>query len=77
MTHYERMEAGLIYDPADQEIMDEQLPNMDRLYEFNQTKPSETDRRQAFMKEVFAECGENCWIEPPFYANWGGAHLHL
>ncbi|MBQ9824274.1 MAG: sugar O-acetyltransferase [Solobacterium sp.] len=77
MSHYERMEAGLIYDPSDEEIMNEQLPNMDRLYDFNHTRPSETDKRQAFMKEVFAECGENCWIEPPFYANWGGAHLHL
>ena len=63
MSHYERMEAGLIYDPSDEEIMNEQLPNMDRLYDFNHTRPSETDKRQAFMKEVFAECGENCWID--------------
>lgn len=23
------------------------------------------------MKEMFAEIGENCYIEPPFYANFG------
>ena len=29
------------------------------------------------MHEVFAECGENCYIELPLRANWGGHHLHL
>ncbi len=33
--------------------------------------------RQQYMKEVFAACGENCYIEPPLHANWGGHHLHL
>ena len=29
------------------------------------------------MKEMFSEIGENCYLEPPFHANWGGAHMHL
>ena len=29
------------------------------------------------MKEMFAELGEDCYIEPPFYSNFGGAHVHL
>lgn len=29
------------------------------------------------MKEVFAECGENNYIELPFHANWGGSHVHF
>lgn len=29
------------------------------------------------MQEVFAECGDNCYIELPFRANWGGHHVHL
>ncbi|MBQ8972849.1 MAG: sugar O-acetyltransferase [Clostridia bacterium] len=77
MTQYERMVAGLIYDPADEEIMNEQLPFMDELWAFNQLKPSQFAEKQAYMKRVFAECGENCYIELPFRANWGGHHLHL
>ena len=77
MTQYERMVAGLIYDPGDKEIMDEQMPFLDKLWEFNQLKPSEFDKKEKYMKEVFAECGENCYIEPPFRANWGGHHVHL
>ena len=26
---------------------------------------------------MFAEAGEGCYIEPTFYANWGGRHVHL
>ena len=29
------------------------------------------------MKEMFAEIGEDCYIEPPLHANWGGRHIHF
>ena len=77
MSQYERMVKGLIYNPDDPEIKAEQNPLMDRLYEFNQLRPSQAKEKEQYMKEVFAECGENCYIELPFYANWGGKHLHL
>ena len=76
MTQYERMVAGLIYDPRDPEVMDEQVPFQDRLLEFNQLKPSDYEAKQAYMKEVFAACGENNYIELPFHANWGGHHTY-
>ena len=77
MTQYERMVNGLIYDPADDEIMKEQVVFQDMLWAFNQLKPSEYDKKQRYMKEIFAECGENCYIELPFHANWGGHHVHF
>ena len=77
MTQYERMVNGLIYDPADEEIMKEQVAFQDMLWTFNQLRPTEYDKKQTYMKEVFAECGENCYIELPFHANWGGHHVHF
>lgn len=77
MTQYERMVNGLIYDPANDEIMKEQVMFQDLLWAFNQLKPSEYDKKQKYMKELFAECGDNCYIELPFHANWGGHHVHL
>ncbi|MDO5133171.1 MAG: sugar O-acetyltransferase [Eubacteriales bacterium] len=77
MTQYERMVRGLIYDPADREILDEQSIYQERLREFNQTNPAEYEKQQQYMRTVFAECGENCYFTLPFYANWGGHHLHL
>lgn len=71
------MHNGELYYPNEESIFDEQLKKLDLLYEFNSTRPTEQKRRQALMKEMFAEVGENCYLEPPFHANWGGAHMHL
>lgn len=76
-TTKERMHTGELYLPGDPEIMEEQTLCLERLYEFNQTRPSESEKRQQLMKEMFAEIGENCYIEPPFHANWGGRHCHF
>ena len=77
MTQYERMEQGLLYDPGDPEILAEQVPLQDALWEFNRLKPSDHEGKQRYLREVFAECGENCCIELPFHANWGGRHVHF
>ena len=77
MTEYEKMEKGLIYNPGDEEILREQVGYQDKLWEFNQLKPSQYSEKMKFMKEMFAECGDNCYIELPFRANWGGHHVHF
>lgn len=77
MLNYKRMIDGLIYDPADKKILNEQQKYQDRLWEFNQLKPSQIQEKEKYMKEVFAECGENCYIELPFHANWGGHNVHF
>lgn len=73
----DKMRSGELYLPDDDEIMSVQLQCLDRLYDFNMTRPTELDRRQSLMKQMFAEIGENCYIEPPFHSNWGGHHVHF
>lgn len=41
------------------------------------TRPSEMDKRNAIMKEMMGDVGKDCYIEPPFHANWGGKHVHF
>ncbi|MBE6835275.1 MAG: sugar O-acetyltransferase [Ruminococcaceae bacterium] len=77
MTEREKMDKGLIYDPNDDEIMEEQLSFLDALYDFNATRPSEMEKRMEILYSLFAEIGEGCYIQPPFHANWGGKHVHL
>lgn len=72
-----RMHEGKIYFCNDERLMDEQLQCLDRLYDFNQTRPTELKKREEMLKEMFAEIGEGCYIEPPLYANWGGKHVHF
>ena len=71
------MKKGLIYDPTDKELMKEQGALIARVNEYNATSPAETEKRAALIKEMFAEAGEGCYIEPPFHANWGGKHVRL
>ena len=73
----ERMKKGLIYDPTDKELMKEQGALIARVNEYNATSPAETEKSAALTKEMFAEAGEGCYIEPPFHANWGGKHVRL
>ena len=77
MTEYEKMEKGLIYNPGDEEIVREQVRYQDKLWEFNQLKPSQYGEKMKYMKEMLAECGDDCYIELPFRANWGGRHVHF
>lgn len=76
-TMKDKMHTGELYLPGDAEIMEMQTACLERLYDFNQTRPTESKKRQEMLQEMFAEIGEDCYIEPPFYANWGGKHCHF
>ncbi len=45
MTEKERMEQGIIYNPNVSELTDEQSVYMEKLWEFNQLRPSEQDKK--------------------------------
>lgn len=77
MTMKEKMHSGDLYLPNGDEIMSEQLKRLERLYDFNRTRPSELEKREEMLKEMFAEIGTGCYIEPPFHANHAGAHVHF
>lgn len=80
MTLLEKMKNGELYDCSFDEIPKELN---DRLYEckelihdFNMSRPKEVEYRAEIIKKVFADVGENCYIEPPFHANWG-LNMHV
>ena len=73
----EKMHTGELYLPGDKEIVEDQIKRLDRLYDYNMTRPTEGEKRGALLKEMFAEIGEGCYIEPPFHANLGGGNVHF
>lgn len=77
MENKDRMFTGDLYLPNDAAITGEQNACLELLYTFNQTRPSEQEKRNQLLKQMFAEIGENCYIEPPFHANFGGKHVHF
>lgn len=77
MNNYDKLHSGELYLPGDEEIMKEQLICLEKLYDFNNTRPSELDKRERLLREMFADIGSGCYIEPPLRANWGGKHVHF
>lgn len=77
MTVREKMHQTELYLPTDPSIWDEQMQCLNKLCDYNLTRPYETEKREALLRELFAEIGEGCYIEPPLHANWGGRHVHL
>ena len=77
MTQKQRMEQGLIYDPTVDEIMDDQTGLAKYMKEYNTLGLGDEKRIEELLHLMLAECGTGCYLQPPFYANWGGAHLHL
>ncbi|WP_373852421.1 sugar O-acetyltransferase [Vibrio vulnificus] len=70
------MHQQKIYFCDDESMALEQQACLEILYDFNQTRPSEMEKRTAILRDLLAEVGENCYIEPPLRANWG-KHTHL
>lgn len=74
---FDILHSGKLYLPGDEKLMEEQLICLNKLYDFNATRPAELHKRDELLKEMFAEIGESCYIEPPFHSNWGGRHVHF
>ena len=77
MRMKERLHTGELYLPDDPEIVSLQQECLERLYEYNATRPHESEKRAALLQEMFAQIGEGCYIEPPLRSNWGGYHVHF
>ena len=73
----DKMHTGELYLPTDEEIAKEQQLCLEKLYDYNATRPSEGEKRSELLKEMFADIGVGCYIEPPFHANWAGKHVHF
>lgn len=77
MTETERMNAGLIYDCSCDEIMQKQTGYVQYMKEYNTLGLGDEKRMAELLELMFAEVGEETYIQPPFYANWGGHNVHL
>ena len=76
MTLEERMLNGKLYDCADEKLQAQQRALNELVFDYNNTRPSDGQRRQELLRQIFQDMGEGCYIEPPLHANWG-SHTHL
>ncbi len=69
--------SGELYDPMDAELQKKQLRRLDMVYQYNRIRPSNLRKREKTLRNMFAEMGENVYIEPPLRANFGGQFVHI
>ena len=77
MSEKEKLHTGEIYFPGDPEIMRQQAIWQDQVMEYNKIPHVQQARRDEMLRQMFAEVGEGCYVETPFYANMGGHHVHF
>ena len=73
------LHTGNLYYPTDMKLILYQMRCVEVMHRFNKTssRPLGLLRRMRIMKKMLADVGKECYIEPPFYANFGGKHVHL
>lgn len=77
MTELEKMERGLLYNPEDKGIMLRQAKTWRYIKAYNRTPIYNIPRLNRILKKCLGSVGENCFITPPFYANWAGKHIFI
>ena len=60
----ERRAEGLLWVDTG-ENMNQQIYTRGLCQDFNQTRATETEKREEILKKLLAFCGNNVWIEPP------------
>ena len=72
MTEQEKAEAGLLYNPnMTDEMKAFRFTVQDKIWEYNQLKPSQVQERRDFLAKIFGKIGEKCNILPPFKCDYG------
>ena len=81
MTDFEKiLNSGKLYRVQDGSDSDpryqEYLQQMKTYNQLGYTKAAE-QKKQQILKQLFAEVGDKAYIQAPYYAMWGGHHVHL
>lgn len=77
MSVFDALHSGKPYSTVDDVLVREQALCLEKLCDYNATRPLQAEKRAELLKEMFAEIGENCYIEPPLHANWAGKFVHF
>ncbi len=72
MTEWEKAQAGYLYDANyNKELAEAREKCADLCYEFNNCKPSDTEKQKEILKKIIGEIKGNIVITAPFYCDYG------
>lgn len=65
------MLAGELYNPLDPVLVEDRLRARLLIKQLNDLPENESARRQEILKELIPVQGDNLWLQPPFYCDYG------
>ena len=71
MTEQEKCDAGLMYDTTFPGREEMHLQCIDLCFEYNNTRPSNMQRREELLRKLFGKLGKNPYVEPTIFCGFG------
>lgn len=72
MNEWDKAQAGYLYDANyDKEIIESRIKCADLCYEFNQCRPSDTEKQIEIIKKIIGCVKGSFGITAPFYCDYG------
>jgi maltose O-acetyltransferase len=75
-TDREKMLAGDLYDPLDAELVASRDRARDLCQDLNATREGDRDERRRILRALLGTGGDDAWIQPPFFCDYG-SNIHL
>jgi maltose O-acetyltransferase len=70
-TEREKMLAGELYDPLDPELAAARDRARNLCQDLNATREADRDRRRQILTELLGAGGDDFWLQPPFFCDYG------
>jgi maltose O-acetyltransferase len=71
LSERDKMLAGELYDPLDPELVAGRVQARDLCQALNATRESDEDLRRRILVDLFGSGGDEVWMQPPFYCDYG------
>lgn len=70
-TEREKMLAGELYNPLDPELVAARDRARDLCQDLNATREAQHEERRRILRELFGAGGDDVWLQPPFFCDYG------
>lgn len=72
MTEKEKMQRQMLYDANyDSKLIEERIAVKELCYDYNQLRPSETEKQTELMRKILGKTNKNFQILAPFWCDYG------
>jgi maltose O-acetyltransferase len=65
------MLSGELYDPLDPELVAARTRARDLCQDLNATRETQQEDRRRILRELFGAGGDDVWMQPPFFCDYG------